>query len=583
VTKNKGWRRFFLWGILILLFIGSSISIIVEAQTENQGKITAIVVEGNENISKDLILSQVASNLGDLFSKENIERDMKAIYDLGYFEDVQVRLEPFRDGYKVVFTVVENLPIREINIQGNTAVSVEEMREVMILREGQVFCHKILKNDLDRIAQLYKDKGFLLANVQEINFDDQGRLSITLSEGVIEEVLITGNEKTKEKVIRREIKVEPGDIFDFNLVKESLQNIYNLGFFEDVTMKLAPGSKSNLVILTIEVVEKSTGVLGGGIGYGFGEGLFGYLSIAETNLFGGGQSLKAEIEVGAGKTTTYRLSFNEPWLADTPTFLGLSVYNSIYDKKEVVEGIDSEYEEHLKGAKLTLGRRFENGVRVGADLETKDVAYELVSGNLPTDISEGLSNTISPFMVYDTRDDVFNPTEGWYLTFSTQFSGGALGGEYDYQKYDLALRTYIATDIFEEKEEESTLTHTINEGVLALRAMGGYSASPLPSFDRYEIGGVATIRGYDYKEFSGDKMLVLNAEYRFPLAENFQGAIFTDWGNAWDYGESINIADLKYGIGAGVRFDTPLGAIRIDYGVGEDREGQFYFSIGQIF
>ncbi|RKX93013.1 MAG: outer membrane assembly protein, partial [Spirochaetes bacterium] len=124
MRKNK-WSKILIFGILTLIFILSSLNL-VQAQANNQGKITAIVVQGNENISMDLIISQIASNLGDVFSKENIERDLKAVYDLGYFKDVKIKLESFRDGYKVVFEVIENLPIKEINIEGNTVVSVEE-------------------------------------------------------------------------------------------------------------------------------------------------------------------------------------------------------------------------------------------------------------------------------------------------------------------------------------------------------------------------------------------------------------------------------------------------------------------------
>jgi len=579
VRKNQ-WNKILVFGILTLIFVFSSLCL-VQAQTNNQGKITAIVVQGNENISKDLIISQIASNLGDVFSKENIEKDMKAVYDLGYFKDVKIKLESFRDGYKVVFEVIENLPIKEISIKGNTVVSVEEMREIMVLQEGQIFCQKILKNDLDRISQLYKDRGYLLISIKDINFDEEGKLWINISEGRLEKIVIEGNDKTKEKVITREITIEPGDLFNFENAKKSLQEIYNLGYFEDVSMRLDPGTEEDSVVLAIKVIEKNTGKFGIGAGYSFGEGIMGYINVEDANLFGRGQSLKAELELG--ERTTYKLSFYEPWFGNTPTFLGLSVYDSIYDKNEEVNEIDSEYEEHFIGGKLTFGRKFENDVKIGVELKTENASYELISGNLPDDISEGWTNSIIPIITYDTRDDVFNPTEGWYDSFSVQFSGGILGGDYDYRKYDLVLRTYITTDIFEEKGEESTLVNTINEGVLALRAMGGYSDSELPSFDRYEIGGVSTIRGYDYEEFSGDKMLVLNAEYRFPLAENFQGVVFADWGNAWDYDESISINDLKFGAGVGVRFDTPIGAIRIDYGIGEDKEGQFYLSIGHTF
>jgi len=254
-VQNKRNRRskIILIGFLTVLFILSSLNLVL---ANNQGKITAIVVQGNENISLDLIISQIASNLGDVFSKESIEKDMKAVYDLGYFKDVKIKLESFRDGYKVVFEVVENLPIKAISIEGNTIVSEDEMREVMVLQEGQIFSQKILKNDLDRISQLYKDRGYLLINIKDIDFDEEGKLWINISEGRLEKIVIEGNDKTKEKVITREINIEPGDLFNFEKVKKSLQKIYNLGYFEDVSMKLEPGVDEDSIVLVIEVIEK---------------------------------------------------------------------------------------------------------------------------------------------------------------------------------------------------------------------------------------------------------------------------------------------------------------------------------------
>ena len=235
----------------------SELNNLIKHEKNDNKKITAIVVQGNESISKDLIISQIASTLGDVFFKDNIEKGRKAVFDLGYFEDVKIKLESFRDGYKVVFEVVENLPVKEISIKGNTIVSEEEMREIMVLKEGQIFCQKILKNDLDRISQLYKDRGYLLINIKDINFDEEGKLWINISEGRLEKIVIEGNDKTKEKVITREINIEPGDLFNFEQVKKSLQKIYNLGYFEDVSMKLKPGNEEGSVVLIIKVVEKS--------------------------------------------------------------------------------------------------------------------------------------------------------------------------------------------------------------------------------------------------------------------------------------------------------------------------------------
>ncbi|HZK40691.1 MAG TPA: BamA/TamA family outer membrane protein [Atribacterota bacterium] len=583
MRKNK-WSKILVFGILAVLFILSGLSV-VQAQANNQGKITAIVVEGNESISIDLIISQIASNLGDVFSKENIEKDMKTVYDLGYFKDVKIKLESFRDGYKVVFEVVENLPIKEINIKGNTVVSVEEMREVMVLQEGQIFCQKILKNDLDRISQLYKDRGYLLINIKDIDFDEEGKLWINISEGRLEKIVIEGNDKTKEKVITREINIEPGDLFNFETVKKSLQKIYNLGFFEDVSMKLEPGTEEDSIVLVLTVIEKNTGKFGIGAGYNSEEGLMGFTSYAEENLFGGGQKVQAKIEIGG--RTTYQISFLEPWLANTPTSLGFDLYDTISNTQDKEgEVILFEYDEERLGGRLIFGRKLSDSVKIGLELKSERVTYDLISGTLPEDTNEGLTNSFTPTFSYDTRDNVFEPTSGWYHSFSLEKAGGFLGGDYDFTKYNLTLRAYISTKFIEDVVDISSvkkITDNLSKGVLALRAMGGIADTDLPSFAEYQVGGMNTLRGYDFGEFSGDKSLVFNVEYRFPLAENFQAVLFADWGQAWDYEESINFEDLKFGRGVGVRFDTPLGPIRLDYGISEEGIGQTYFSIGHTF
>ena len=288
-----------------------------------------------------------------------------------------------------------------------------------------------------------------------------------------------------------------------------------------------------------------------------------------------------------GGRTTYSLSFYDPWLgnASSPTFFGLDVYDTFLEVNKQIDGIDSKYEMERMGGKLTFGQEFKEHFKVGIELKSEEASYELISGKLPDNLQAGLTNSLKPFLIYDTRDDRFNPTEGWFGTVSVLSAGGVLGGDYNFRKYDLDLRTYFSTGpIREGYKRDTTISSAINEGVLAMRMMVGYGDTSLPSFAKYEIGGLGTIRGYEYKEFVGDVSLVFNVEYRFPVADNLQAVLFADLGYAWDHGIPITIGDLKFGKGVGIRFDTFLGPISIDYGFGEgDEEGKAYFSIGHTF
>ena len=274
-------------------------------------------------------------------------------------------------------------------------------------------------------------------------------------------------------------------------------------------------------------------------------------------------------------------------MANTPTSLGFDIYDTKLHQEDKEGGeIIAEYDEVKLGGRLIFGRRISDSINLGLELKTERVNYDLISGTLPEDTNEGLTNSLMPTFSYDTRDNVFDPTSGWYNSLSIEKAGGFLGGDYDFTKYNLTLRAYLSTDFFKDIFNIGgfkKITDNLSEGVLAFRAMGGMADTDLPSFAEYQVGGMNTVRGYDLGEFSGDKSLVFNAEFRFPLAENFQAVLFVDWGQAWDIEESIAIADLKFGRGVGVRFDTPIGPIRLDYGINEEGIGKTYFSIGHTF
>jgi len=549
-------------GFILIFFLLMSVGQMAWAQ--NGPPIVAIRVEGNNNINSQLILSAVSISLKEPFNQEKIKSDIKSIFDLGYFTKVWVDTKQYPDGIELIFKVEENQVLKEIEVQGNTQMSTEEIRSAMILVPGQVMNWKIFQNDLDRIKALYSNNGYMITAIGGTDFTSDGILKFTIHEGIVEQIKIEGTEKTKDYVILRELSFKTPTKFDFSEIKKSMRAVYNLGFFDDISMKIEPGSDPNNVIIVIKVIEKLTGEAGLGVGYNTEDGWLGFIRYQESNF--GGNAQKLELRYEFGSRTLYRLYFEEPWLFDTPTYFSLSVYDQIRERKNREEGeIIGRYEEERVGGQVAFGRRFSDYWRWRLSYKTENIMLTALEGEVPN--RGGLTNSLTPMIIYDTRDDVFNPHSGWYGIAQAEIAGRFLGGDNNYNKYILDIRNYIDTG---------------QDTVLALRLMGGIADTTLPEYEKFSVGGVNTLRGYDLSEFEGEQMLVFNAEYRWDIADNTQLVFFGDAGYAWALDEPIRFDDIKFGYGVGLRFDTPLGPIRLDYGLGEEG-GQTYFSIGQTF
>ncbi|MDK2896089.1 MAG: outer membrane protein insertion porin family [Candidatus Atribacteria bacterium] len=526
--------------------------------------VVAIRVEGNEKISTNLILSAVSLSLKEPFNQEKVQNDVKAIYELGYFSRVWVETKEYPDGIEVIYKVEELPVVKEIQISGNTAIEDSLIQEAMILSPGQVMNWQILQNDFERIRALYSDNGFLITGIDQIDFSPEGILSFSIREGIIEDVRFEGLEKTKEYVVRRELVFEPPIVFDFAEVTKSIQAIYDLGFFKDISMKLEPGSDVDHVIVKVSVVEESTGEAAVGVGYNTEDGWLGYVRYQESNL--GGNSQRVELRYEFGARTLYQFSFEEPYLFGSPTYSRLELYDQVRDRNNWEEGeIIGKYEEERIGWQLTFGREIDEEWAWRLRYKSEDIQTTALEGIIPA--NGGITNSLTPMVLYDTRDSKTNPHEGWLGTLQVELAGGAFGGDYDFNKYILDVRNF---------------TDTGEDTVLALRLMGGIADTYLPDYEKFGVGGVSTLRGYDLFEFEGEKMIVFNAEYRWEVAEDTQLVLFGDAGYAWALDEAISFDSLKTGYGVGLRLDTPIGPVRLDYGIGE-RGGQTYFSLGHTF
>lgn len=527
--------------------------------------ITAIEVAGNRTVSTEQILGVVFSRVGDEISSEKVKNDMKAIYAAGYFADVNVSFKPFRDGTKIIFRVAENPVLKDIVFQGSTVFSTAEIVGQLKNKVGDILDYRLLQDDIRMIDRVYRRHGYVLAKVVEVvTSPEAARLAIKVSEGIVERIAVTGNDNTKDYVILREMKTQIGFPLNENLLTRDLRRVFNLGFFSDITPNFEPGSSTDRVILVIKVKENRTGTVNFGGGYGDREGWFGFSDLSVDNLFGTGQGVLLRGQFGS-KLQTYQFRYFHPWVF--PEYFG--DHTSFTFRRWYTVGRDiyvTTVDEVRNGWDTSVGKPFG---------EHFNVAYSLGSeGVSPTgtaSFESYIANTIGLSLAYDTRDFWMNPHSGSQHTFSVRQGWKFAAANTTFTKYGLVLGQFFPV---------------ADQQTLAMRLDLGLALGDIPISEYYWAGGPTTVRGYQpFEPRLGKRKVIYNLEYRYTFNDILQGVIFYDIGDAFDTG--IPDKDrLISGKGIGLRINTPLGPIRLDYGVAAYKdwgEGVTHFSIGQAF
>ncbi len=574
MRNQTNYRHMLLAAIISFSFMFSILAPAYAA--DPTGKIiTSITVTGNHTVSEDAIMGVVKIKPGETLAADKVKQDMQAIYELGTFFDVVSNFNEVPEGIQVVYTVMENPVLQDIIIKGNTKVSSEKLNSMLTVKKGSVLNSKALNDNVRAIEQYYHDQGYILTKVSDVAMGDGGVLTIAVNEGILEGIQVKGNEKTKTNVITREIKLKPNQPFNVKDAKRSMQKVYNLGYFEDVNMKLNPGQEPNAIVLETTVVEQKTGRFSIGGGYSKNDGMVGIIELGDDNFRGSGDKVKLHWEFGGNASNrNYELSYNRPWLDSKQTSLGFSVYDMTNEYTDYYDDNGNEkarYDKKRKGFDVTLGRPQGEYVQNYISLkQRKDTYMEWVSGEKYDDTYKennfGKTNSISLMRVYDSRDNVFSPTEGNRVALTAEFAGKSLGGDFNYNKYTAETRNYLKVG---------------HAQVVALRGTVGYADGEMPDSGRFAVGGSDTLRGYRDDQFKGNKMLAATAEYRFPIASKIEGVAFTDIGKAWS-GEGYKLNDLEASVGVGVRVSTPIGPIRFDYAKG-GQGAKTHFSFGGQF
>jgi len=588
--------------IVALVMVNLVVPGIASAQDK---QISEVIVAGNENISKEAVLTVIALKPGATFSEEAVQEAKKAIEAMGNFERVVVGTETTDQGVRVMFNVVENPIVKEIKFTGNTAIDAEKLRSLMRTNIGQVLNTNTLERDADAIRTHYKDQGYIADITEEIGIDpDTGVLSIPVLENVVEAVEVTGNRKTKDYVILREMDLKPGDVYNSKVLVRDLTRIYDLDFFDvevEQWYRLEPGSDIGKLKVIIPLKEKKTGQITLGVGYSSRQRIVGQAKISETNFKGRGQGVNLLLESGSqSRGTSYELGYYEPWLDPKHTSLSASIYDKLIYRfsSNVLGSTDSDgnYDERRQGASVTLGRPLSRTTKGFLTLRTESVDAQVAQPDSTDLITQDGTVTSGTFrFTNNTRDSELDPVLGGYSSYALELGQADFttqtgpSGESFFSKYSVDFRRYFSKGGYREDPKERRKT-------VAARLMIGGLSGTVPFFEQYFMGGAESLRGYPEDRFWGRYMLLLNTEYRFPITSGLVGVGFVDVGDAWDampeyldagnqFGEDLTQhTEFKanVGYGFGIRVRTPIGPIRLDYGFGSEGS-RAHFSLGHAF
>jgi len=605
--------------------------------------IQKISFEGNRAFSDSELAGLMATKEKWIFSFLNnrgvLDRDVltndRAIlsahyYDHGYIDheiDEPVILKK-RSGIEVVIRVEEGEQFRvgKVEIGGELIEDPEKLLRKIQLTTGQIFRGSRLRSDIDLLTSRYTERGFAFADVETISkvHPEEKKIDIALviTRGPpvhFNRIIVAGNSKTRDKVIRRELEVQEQKLYSGKRIKRSQDALQRTGYFEDVQVTTKKTDQPDAVDLLVEVTEGPTGSFGLGAGYSSGDNIFFTASVSERNLFGRGQKLNASFDLGTQRQD-FNVSFREPYLYDTPLSLGVKAFNTRRDSNTFTgrkTGFRTSTSYPLKRLSLPFFKPTPSRSLYGDDrviyhpllkYARGGVAYEFrrdkigdIDDDAPLEIQDekGISFTssVTPNLSYDSRDHFFTPTKGTRSKMSFEVAG--LGGDNHFLKSDLRGRWYYS--FLKDPNWGGTYT-------LALGGKAGYGMTfqerhngkdDMPLSERYFAGGINSVRGFDERSLGprgheeittctdpadpatcttsivetddvigGDMQAILNVEMFFPIMEDYglRGVTFFDMGQAFAESEGFNFGDLRRSVGAGVRWLSPFGPVRVDLG-----------------
>jgi outer membrane protein insertion porin family len=508
--------------------------------------------------------------------------------------------------------------VGSVHIEGSKLFPVPDLEKQLKMGAGQLFTPAGLTADLKALEDYYGGRGYLDTTMRATKTPniETGRMDLlyAVREGelvYIERIDINGNVRTKDKVIRRELAVAPGDIYNTVRIDRSVERLKNLGYFKKVETRPEPTDVPNRRDLELSVEEHQTGSVMFGAGFSSIDSFLGFVELTQGNfdLFnwpsftGGGQKLRLRMQIGV-KRQDYIVSFTEPWFMDQRLALGVDLFHNS------ASYLSTQFTEQRTGGSLRLEKSVNEFLRAQGQYSIQDISMNVdhnASQELQSQSGGKLRSALQAGLVWDTRDNVFLTTRGNRTELSGEVAGGPVGG--DVNVYKLNAKTTFYFPVFNGHVVEvlgaagvvDAFGRTKGSGPTVFEPSIGkfVKVNDVPMFDRYFLGGANTLRGFNYRDvgpkdaqnepIGGNSFANATVEYTFPVVERIRGAVFFDIGNVWRDAGDLGLSDLKSDVGLGVRLNLPIGPLRLDYGYPlqtdktTSKAGHIQFSVGYQF
>ncbi|BAY94120.1 MULTISPECIES: BamA/OMP85 family outer membrane protein [unclassified Tolypothrix] len=570
---------------------------------------TDVQILGASQELQQIVRQVIKTQKGGDTSQSQLQKDVAAILNTGLFTSANVSSRTTPAGLNVVYQV-QPIVVRSLQLSGAKVLTYQVALAPFQSQIGAVISPAALQQAVQQINKWYADNGYNLARVMSIKPNREGILTVNVAEGLVGDIKFRflnddgqsvdskGNPvsgRTKPDFIRQQLKLKPGQIFQENTVRQDVQQLYRTGLFETVNVALE--GDANKVDLVYELKETGARAVNVGGSYNADQGVLGTLTYQDQNVGGKNNTLGLNVGVGL-RDFQFDTKYTSPYRETSPDTLGYTI--NAFRRRELSTTFDDEVplpngdraREGRIGGSVSLQRPIDgwdtslgfNYNRISIRDRQGNLTPTDAKGNALTASGTGIDDltTVSFTATKDQRNNPLNPTQGSVLKLSTEQSIPVGQGNISMNRVTANYSQYVPLQIFSSKQPQ----------VFAVNLQAGTVLGNLPPYESFNLGGSNSVRGYNTGDVGNGRSYVLaSAEYRFPLVSAVGGVLFADFASDLGSGSSV-IGDpagvrgkpgTGFGYGAGVRFDSPLGLIRADYGINDQGESRVHFGIGQRF